>query len=108
LFREVAPALLSFKTDHPIAAMTMPPESWTMGREIPKKLRIVAPNNSIIARKMTLLIAILRASERKTFGGASPASPRKTKADPRGLISGKSTLKAIRKECQSDKSVLPG
>src|SRR5580693_6163790 len=77
-----------------------------MGSEIPKKLRMVAPSTSIIARKIMLLMAILRASERKTCGGASPTSPRKTSADPSGLISGKRTLKAIRKEFQINKNVL--
>jgi rRNA processing protein Krr1/Pno1 len=50
-------------------------------------------------------MAILRASERKTLGGASPASPRNTSADPRGLISGRSTLKAIKKAFQSNKAI---
>jgi len=39
----------------------MPPANWTMGREIPKKLRIVTPSSSMMARKMMLLTAIRRA-----------------------------------------------
>jgi hypothetical protein len=39
--------------------------------------------------------------------GASPTSPRKTNADPSGLIRGRSTLKAIRKEFQRDKAKPP-
>ncbi len=55
------PALGSFNTPQPIAATTMPPESWTMGREMPKKLRMVAPSSSKITRKTMLLMAMRRA-----------------------------------------------
>jgi hypothetical protein len=47
-----------------MAAMTMPPENWTMGRDMPKKLRIVTPRSSMTVRKTTLLMATLRASWR--------------------------------------------
>jgi hypothetical protein len=64
-------ASFSFNTDHPIAAITIPPESCTMGKDTPKKLRMAAPRSSMIARKITFLMAILRARERLTFGGAA-------------------------------------
>jgi hypothetical protein len=90
-----------------MVAITMPPENCTIGREMPKNLRIVAPSNSMMARKIMLLIAIRRDKERYNFGGASEANPRKTRADPSGLISGRSTLKDIRNEFQRVKIFLP-
>jgi hypothetical protein len=90
-----------------MAATTMPPENWTMGREIPKKLRMAAPVTSKTPRKMMLLMAMRRASERRSLGGASPTRPRKTSAEPSGLISGRSTLNAMRKAFQTGKRVLP-
>lgn len=79
-----------------------------MGSEMPKNFKIAAPSSSMIARKMMLLIAILRASDRNTFGSSSPTSPRNTRDEPTGLISGKSTLNAIRNEVQSDKAFPSG
>src|ERR1700677_4265789 len=84
-----------------MAQITRPPATCTIGSEIPKKRKIVDPSTSNTARKMTLLIAILRASARYTSGGAAPASPRNTSADPSGLISGNSALNAIRNELQT-------
>ena len=45
-------------------------------------------------RKMTLLIATLRASARYTPPGASPTRPMKIKAEPSGFTNGSSALKA--------------
>ncbi len=58
--------LLSFwlRSDQPIMAMTMPPETCMMGREMPKKLSSEEPMRSMTTRKMTVLMAILRARER--------------------------------------------
>ena len=53
-------------------------------------------------------MAMRRASERKTSGGASPARPMKTRAEPRGLMIGSRALKAMRKELQSSKTGLRG
>jgi hypothetical protein len=47
-----------------------------------------------------------RARERRTFGGASPTRPRKTRAEPSGLMSGSNTLNAIRKAFQTGKRIL--
>src|ERR1039458_7642545 len=74
---------------------------------MPKKLRMIPPATSKTPRKTMLLTAMRQASERRTFAGASPTSPRKTSAEPRGLISGSSTLKATRKTFQTGKRALP-
>ena len=49
--------------DHAIAAITRPPETSTMGREIPKKRSMVAPAKSMATRNRTVLIAMRRARE---------------------------------------------
>jgi hypothetical protein len=89
-----------------MAAMTIPPENWTIGREMPKKFRMVKPRSSMMVRKTMLLMAILRARWRYTGAGASPTRPKKTRAEPSGLISGRSALKAIRNEWKRDRVVL--
>ena len=53
-----------------------------------------------------LLMAILRARERYTLTGASPTRPNSTRADPSGLISGSSALKAIKNGFKSDRRIL--
>ena len=52
-----------------MAAMTMPPETWTMGREMPKKLRMVEPSSSMMPRKMMLLRAIFAGERAIDLGG---------------------------------------
>jgi hypothetical protein len=47
-----------------MAAITRPPETWTIGSEMPKKLSRVEPSSSMTARKMMVFTAILRASNR--------------------------------------------
>ncbi len=71
-----------------------------IGSEMPKKRRISEPISSMTARKMMLLMAMRRASDLKTAGGASPTSPRKMRADPTGLMIGSSALKARRNVVQ--------
>ena len=34
-----------------MAAITMPPETWTMGSEMPKKCRMAEPRRSMATRK---------------------------------------------------------
>src|SRR3981189_1434010 len=53
-----------FRSDQPIMAMTIPPETCMMPREMPKKPRRDEPMSSTIARKTTVLMAILRARAR--------------------------------------------
>ena len=59
-------AVLSFwlRSDQPIMAMTMPPETCMMGSEMPKKASREEPTSSMTARKMTVLMAMWRARER--------------------------------------------
>ena len=53
-----------FRSDQPIMAMTIPPETCMIDREMPKKPRRDEPTSSMMAKKMTVLIAIFRARER--------------------------------------------
>ena len=64
---------------------------------MPKKVSSAAPMSSITRRKSVVLIAILRARLRITSDGTNPTSPRNTSADPSGLITGSSALKASAK-----------
>ena len=91
-----------------MATITIPPETCTIGSEMPKKCRITVPSSSMITRKMTLLIAIFRASERYVSAGASPTRPRKTSAVPSGLMSGSSALNAMRNDSQSSSAACTG
>jgi hypothetical protein len=47
-----------------MAAMTRPPETSTMGREISKKLRMAEPMSWMTAKKMRVLMAMRRARVR--------------------------------------------
>ena len=46
-----------------MAAMTRPPDTCTIGRETPKKLRMVEPTISMTAMKRTVLRAMRRARD---------------------------------------------
>src|SRR5208282_3134490 len=85
---------LSCSNSHPIAARTKPPATWTTGSEMPKNRSTAEPTSSMTKKKRVVETAILRARLLMTSDGTNPTSPRKTRADPRGLTTGSSAVKA--------------
>src|ERR1700757_3621621 len=85
-----------------MVASTSPPATCTTGSEIPKNASNAVPTSSTTIRKSVVQTAIFPAKVRKTEAGASPTNPRNTSADPKGLIRGKSALKARPKNFRSD------
>ena len=68
---------------------------------MPKKLSSQLPRNSMTMRNPKVATAIFLAKRRYTSGASSPTNPRNTSADPIGLMSGSSAVKARMKDFEN-------
>ena len=62
---------LRFRRDQPVAMTTSPPPTWTTGREMPKKARMLVPIRTERTRRTNPLTAIFQERTARSCAGGS-------------------------------------